>query len=134
MVVMYVGMILVVNNNRVTFTSTFAVRFFAFSVSLYLTTASYAATPQYVYAASQLTVDPFAQKYPDTTDATLDANASIARFNRFGPYAGHYVAVGGLEGHVSIWDAETKGLIRVLMGHVRAVSSIRQVIQYLLRY
>lgn len=68
--------------------------------------------------------DPFAQKYPDSTDASIDANASVIRFNRAGPYAGHYIAVGGLDGPVTIVDADTKGLVRLLTGHVRPVTSI----------
>jgi WD40 repeat protein len=77
-------------------------------------------------AVSLLThADPFAQKYPDAVDATLPTSASCARFNPSGPFAGHYLATGELDGLVQVWDVETRGIARVLEGHVRAVSSIR---------
>lgn len=48
-------------------------------------------------------------------------------FNPSGPYAGQYLAAGGTDGLVEIWDAETKGLVRVLPGHVKVVSSVQYV-------
>ncbi|RSH86986.1 chromatin binding protein [Saitozyma podzolica] len=72
----------------------------------------------------QQLLNPFAQKYPDAVDATLPTSASCARFNPSGPFAGHYLATGELDGLVQVWDVETRGIARVLEGHVRAVSSI----------
>lgn len=48
-------------------------------------------------------------------------------FNPSGPYAGQYLAAGGSDGLVEIWDAETKGLVRVLPGHVKQVTSAQYV-------
>jgi COMPASS component SWD1 len=74
--------------------------------------------------ADKLLPDPFAQKYPDVVDATLVSSANCARFNPSGPFAGHYLATGELDGLVQVWDTETRGVARVLEGHVKTVSSV----------
>jgi COMPASS component SWD1 len=71
--------------------------------------------------------DPFAQNYPEGVDCTLPSTAQRCKFNPSGPYAGHYIATGGGEGLVEIWDLDTKGVIRTFEGHVRAVSGLRSV-------
>lgn len=79
--------------------------------------------------AAPLTPDPFAQKYPEAVDVTLPSQATLVRFNHSGPYAGHYLAAGGTDGLVEVWDVETRGIIRVLEGHVKAVGGLRWVIR-----
>lgn len=60
-------------------------------------------------------------------DATLASQAQCISFNPSGPYAGQYLAAGGSNGLVEVWDAETKGLVRTLDGHVKAVTSVQYV-------
>jgi COMPASS component SWD1 len=60
-------------------------------------------------------------------DATLSSQAQCINFNPSGPYAGQYLAAGGSNGLVEVWDAETKGLVRILDGHVKAVTSVQYV-------
>jgi WD40 repeat protein len=69
--------------------------------------------------------DPFALKYPESVDATLSSQAVCVNFNPTGPYAGQYLAAGDCDGLVEVWNAESKGLVRVLEGHVKAVSSVQ---------
>ncbi len=69
--------------------------------------------------------DPFAQNYPEAPDATLTSQATNVRFNPFGPFAGHYLAAGRIDGLVEVWDVETRGVARVLEGHVKAVGGLR---------
>lgn len=76
----------------------------------------------------QLTVsDPFAQKYPEAVDSTLTSSSSCVKFNPTGPFAGHYLASGGSDGTVEVWSVETRGLVRVLEGHVKNVTSLSYV-------
>ncbi|WVF68011.1 hypothetical protein IAT40_002773 [Kwoniella sp. CBS 6097] len=72
----------------------------------------------------QQLLNPFAQKYPEAVDSTLSSQAISVLFNPYGPFAGHYLAVGGNDGIVEIWDVETRGVIRVLEGHVKAVGGL----------
>jgi COMPASS component SWD1 len=58
-------------------------------------------------------------------DATLSSQAGCVAFNPSGPYAGQYLAAGGSGGLVEVWDAETNGLVRVLDGHVKTVTSVQ---------
>lgn len=74
---------------------------------------------------AKLTPDPFAQKYPEAVDCTLSSQATSVRFNPSGPYAGHYLAAGGSDGLVEVWDVETRGIVRQLEGHVKAVGGLR---------
>ncbi|WVQ85970.1 hypothetical protein IAT38_008138 [Cryptococcus sp. DSM 104549] len=72
----------------------------------------------------QQLLNPFAQKYPDTVDSTLVTQGVSAKFNPSGPFAGHYLAVGGSDGLVEVWDVETKGILRTLEGHSRHVGGL----------
>ncbi len=58
-------------------------------------------------------------------DCTLSSQATSVRFNPSGPYAGHYLAAGGSDGLVEVWDVETRGIVRQLEGHVKAVGGLR---------
>lgn len=68
--------------------------------------------------------DPFAQKYPEAVDSTLTSSSNVVRFNPTGPFAGHYLASGGSDGVVEIWSLITRGLVRILEGHVKPVTSV----------
>ncbi|RXK41961.1 hypothetical protein M231_00682 [Tremella mesenterica] len=72
----------------------------------------------------QQLLNPFAQKYPENTDTALPTQATSVRFNRYGPYAGHYLACGCGDGTVEVWDMETKGVIKTLEGHVKPVGGV----------
>ncbi|ORX40967.1 WD40-repeat-containing domain protein [Kockovaella imperatae] len=80
-----------------------------------------------VYEAStamQQLLNPFAQKYPETVDCNLPSQSTCCRFNNSGPFAGHYLAAGGSDGLIEIWDVETRDIIRTLEGHVKSIGSI----------
>lgn len=68
--------------------------------------------------------DPFAQDFPDTVESTLDSLAIISKFNPCGIFAGQYLAIGRLDGYVTVVDFETKRTIKLLMGHVKPVSAL----------
>ncbi|WRT70759.1 uncharacterized protein IL334_007758 [Kwoniella shivajii] len=72
----------------------------------------------------QQLLNPFAQKYPEAVDSTLSSQGVSVLFNPSGPFAGHYLAVGGSDGVVEIWDVETRGMIRLLEGHVKPVGGL----------
>ncbi|ORY31243.1 WD40-repeat-containing domain protein [Naematelia encephala] len=72
----------------------------------------------------QQLLNPFAQKYPEAVDSTLASQATSIKFNPSGPFAGHYLAAGGSDGLVEVWDVETRGLARVLEGHVKSVGGL----------
>lgn len=61
---------------------------------------------------------------PENFDSSVDAAALCARFNPRGLYAGHYIAVGRLDGVVAVIDFETKNIVRWLEGHVKAVTTV----------
>jgi len=61
---------------------------------------------------------------PEQVSETIQASALVARFNPYGLYAGHFLAVGRSDGIVSIYDFETKNIVRVLEGHVKAITAI----------
>lgn len=94
-----------------------------------LRTCSNSSVSSDVFIAHELTapsnLDPFAQKYPDAVDSTLFTQGVCLAFNRSGPFAGHYLAVGNSHGTVEIWDVETRGVVRILEGHVKAVEGLR---------
>lgn len=75
-------------------------------------------------------LNPFAHDTPDSVDSTLEhANASCIRFNHSGCnsnsiFSGHYLAAGRTDGLVNIWDIETKGILRWLEGHVKAITDV----------
>ncbi|KAJ7067830.1 WD40-repeat-containing domain protein [Mycena amicta] len=58
--------------------------------------------------------------HPTTVQTSLVALASFARFDP----TGRYVATGRIDGSAAIWDLDTRSAIRVLDGHVKAVSSL----------
>ncbi|SGY21330.1 BQ5605_C016g08223 [Microbotryum silenes-dioicae] len=69
-------------------------------------------------------LNPFSQAFPENHDSALEAIALCARFNPHGVFAGHYLAVGRLDGVVSVLDFETKGVVRWLEGHIKAVTVV----------
>ncbi|BGP55776.1 chromatin binding protein [Rhodotorula sphaerocarpa] len=69
-------------------------------------------------------LNPFSTAVPENFDSSVDAAALCARFNPRGLYAGHYLAVGRLDGVVAVLDFETKDIVRWLEGHVKAVTSV----------
>ncbi|PWN48279.1 WD40 repeat-like protein [Violaceomyces palustris] len=71
-------------------------------------------------------LNPFAHDTPDSVEATLDdAEASCARFNRGDSiFSGHYLATGRTDGFVTVWDIETRSVLRWLEGHVKTVTSV----------
>lgn len=71
-----------------------------------------------------LRIDPFSNSFPENFDTSVDAAALCARFNPRGVFAGHYLAVGRMDGIVSVLDFETKNIVRWLEGHVKAVTSV----------
>ncbi|KAH9466856.1 hypothetical protein MJO29_000697 [Puccinia striiformis f. sp. tritici] len=68
--------------------------------------------------------DPFAQDFPDTVESSLDSLAIITKFNPSGIFSGQYLAIGRLDGCVTIVDFETKRTIKFLMGHVKPITSL----------
>ncbi|KAM0752903.1 WD40 repeat-like protein [Meredithblackwellia eburnea MCA 4105] len=68
--------------------------------------------------------NPFAQSFPEGFDSSIEAFALCARFNPRGVFAGHFLAVGRIDGAVSVLDFETRGVVRWLEGHVRAVTTL----------
>ncbi|GAA5858180.1 hypothetical protein JCM1840_001074 [Sporobolomyces johnsonii] len=69
-------------------------------------------------------LNPFSTSFPENFDTSIDAAALCARFNPSGVFAGHYLAVGRLDGVVAVLDFETKNIVRWLEGHVKAVTSV----------
>lgn len=71
--------------------------------------------------------DPFAVQAPDSVEHTIsNASATCVRFNHGkGLFAGHYMAAGRTDGLVVVLSVETKGVLRMLEGHVKAVTSVR---------
>ncbi|KAK4056681.1 chromatin binding protein [Microbotryomycetes sp. JL221] len=69
-------------------------------------------------------LNPFRQSFPEHFDSSIDAGAICARFNPRGKFAGHLLAVGKDNGVVTVLDFETKGVIKVLEGHVRPITAV----------
>lgn len=71
-------------------------------------------------------INPFAQNFPERVDSSIDACAQCVSFNGKGTsrFAGNLVAVGRNDGGVSVLDLETRAYVRVLEGHVKAVTSV----------
>ncbi|KAG9302313.1 hypothetical protein G9A89_008804 [Geosiphon pyriformis] len=70
-------------------------------------------------------LNPFEQDYPETIECTISElygqhNVVVLSFNR----RGTLLAAGCLEGHVYVWDFDTKGVARTLKGHVSKVTSL----------
>lgn len=72
----------------------------------------------------ELPTDPFAQDFPENFETSIEASALCTRFNPHGTFAGHFLAVGRLDGVVAVLDFETKGIVRWLEGHVKAVTTV----------
>jgi COMPASS component SWD1 len=70
-----------------------------------------------------MTLNPFAQQTPDSVESTLQgASCSVLLFPPRG--AAHCLAVGRSDALVVLYDVETRGLARVLEGHVKAVTGL----------
>ncbi|SPO20733.1 related to SWD1 - subunit of the COMPASS complex [Ustilago trichophora] len=71
-------------------------------------------------------LNPFSIDIPDTVSNTLSsAECSVLSFNHgFSTLAGQYLAIGRSDGYITIWDIETKSVLRLLGGHVRPVKSL----------
>ncbi|KAJ7179564.1 COMPASS complex protein [Mycena filopes] len=65
-------------------------------------------------------ISPFNITHPTTVQTSLFALASFARFDP----TGRYVATARVDGTAAIWDLDTRAAVRILDGHVKAVSSI----------
>ncbi|KAJ7367904.1 WD40-repeat-containing domain protein [Mycena albidolilacea] len=65
-------------------------------------------------------ISPFNITHPTTVQTSLFALASFARFDP----TGRYVATGRVDGTAAIWDLDTRAAVRILDGHVKAVSSL----------
>lgn len=71
-------------------------------------------------------LNPFTIDIPDSVSTTLStAECSVLLFNH-GPstLSGQYLAVGRSDGYITIWDIETKSVLRLLAGHVRPVTGL----------
>ncbi|BGP08186.1 chromatin binding protein [Rhodotorula toruloides] len=69
-------------------------------------------------------LNPFTTSFPENFDSSVDVAGLCARFNPRGLFAGHYLAVGRLDGVVIVLDFETKCIVRWLEGHVKAVTTV----------
>jgi COMPASS component SWD1 len=56
---------------------------------------------------------------------------ALASFARFDP-TGRYVATGRVDGTAAIWDLDTRAAVRILDGHVKAVSSLEYAVSKIL--
>ncbi|KAG0309512.1 hypothetical protein BGZ98_001655 [Dissophora globulifera] len=66
-------------------------------------------------------LDPFEQDFPEVIEDTLeDGPAITVRFNR----RGTLLAAGCSDGTIVIWDFDTRGVSRSLIGHVKPVTSL----------
>ncbi|PPQ70476.1 hypothetical protein CVT24_013283 [Panaeolus cyanescens] len=65
-------------------------------------------------------INPFTLSHPTAVQTSLFAGAI---FSRFDP-TGRFIAAARLDGSAQIWDLETRGTIRTLDGHVKALTSI----------
>ncbi|KAI8361605.1 WD40-repeat-containing domain protein [Mortierella sp. GBAus27b] len=66
-------------------------------------------------------LDPFEQDFPEVIEDTLENGpAVIVRFNR----RGTLLAAGCSDGAIVIWDFDTRGVSRTLIGHVKTVTSL----------
>src|SRR3954464_81239 len=66
-------------------------------------------------------LDPWEQEYPQVIEETLlDGFVVTCRFNR----RGTLLAAGCSDGRCVVWDFDTRGVARSLIGHVRAVTSV----------
>ncbi|KDN53124.1 WD40 repeat-like protein [Tilletiaria anomala UBC 951] len=72
--------------------------------------------------------NPFAHDTPDSVDSVLAyAAATCCRYNKGHwnlVFSGQLVATGRTDGVVAIWDAETKRIVRWLVGHTKTVLGV----------
>lgn len=71
-------------------------------------------------------LNPFTIDIPDSVSSTLStAECSTLLFNHGSSIlSGQYLAVGRSDGYITIWDIETKSVLRLLAGHVRPVTGL----------
>lgn len=71
-------------------------------------------------------LNPFTIDIPDSVSSTLStAECSTLLFNHGSSIlSGQYLAVGRNDGYITIWDMETKSVLRLLAGHVRPVTGL----------
>ncbi|KAG0365531.1 Retinoblastoma-binding protein 5 [Gamsiella multidivaricata] len=67
-------------------------------------------------------LDPFEQDFPEVIEDTLEGGLAVTvRFNR----RGTLLAAGCSDGTIVVWDFDTRGVSRSLIGHVKIVTSLR---------
>lgn len=72
-----------------------------------------------------LVADPFEQDFPEVIEDTLENGPAVTvRFN----LRGTLLAAGCSDGTIIIWDFDTRGVSRTLIGHVKIVTSLRCVL------
>ncbi|KAF9183761.1 hypothetical protein BGZ51_003823 [Haplosporangium sp. Z 767] len=65
--------------------------------------------------------DPFEQDFPEVIEDTLENGPAVTvRFNR----RGTLLAAGCSDGTIVVWDFDTRGVSRSLLGHVKTVTSL----------
>lgn len=71
-------------------------------------------------------LNPFTIDIPDSVSSTLStAECSTLLFNHGrSTLSGQYLAVGRSDGYITLWDIETRSVLRLLSGHVRAVTGL----------
>ncbi|KAG0097858.1 hypothetical protein BGZ93_001810, partial [Podila epicladia] len=66
-------------------------------------------------------IDPFEQDFPEVIEDTLeDGPAVTVKFNR----RGTLLAAGCSDGSIVVWDFDTRGVSRSLIGHVKTITSL----------
>ncbi|KAF9933613.1 hypothetical protein FBU30_005052 [Linnemannia zychae] len=66
-------------------------------------------------------LDPFEQDFPEVIEDTLEDGPAVrVKFNR----RGTLLAAGCTDGTIVVWDFDTRGVSRSLIGHVRTVTSL----------
>ncbi|KAF9106226.1 hypothetical protein BGX29_010099 [Mortierella sp. GBA35] len=66
-------------------------------------------------------LDPFEQDFPEVIEDTLEDGPAVkVRFNR----RGTLLAAGCSDGTIVIWDFDTRGVSRSLLGHVKPITSL----------
>ncbi|KAG0267495.1 hypothetical protein BG011_004529 [Mortierella polycephala] len=70
-------------------------------------------------------LDPFEQDFPEVIEDTLENGPAVTvRFNR----RGTLLAAGCSDGTIVVWDFDTRGVSRSLLGHVKTVTSLRDIV------
>ncbi len=71
-------------------------------------------------------LNPFTIDIPDSVSSTLEtAECTTCLFNHgHNTLLGQYLAVGRSDGYITIWDIETKSVLRLLAGHVRPITGL----------